>query len=264
MSLTAQRTVQLSPTELLACWEALDLGEPPFLLRLRHPDHTQAARRYARRLLDGARASLAARGLVDGSAPAPGLAAMLHTLAGADYHLDIRFTNPSGSERPLLGLGAIAGSHGVVVVSNDGAGPLHLQPVDGARVAATLLELLGPVKPGVGVPVNIPTAVLDEAVAATPDSTPWSLADELQQRGIRRQDAASLARMCTDITSGGQLGATGRFGGPDRRGPWVVGFVRGSGGYFLQLRRHATLTMCPTDIPRLMYQWRELAEHLLP
>ncbi|MDT7683976.1 MAG: hypothetical protein QOG57_4286, partial [Pseudonocardiales bacterium] len=52
--------------------------------------------------------------------------------------------------------------------------------------------------------------------------------------------------------------------GPDRRGPWVVGFLLGETGYFLQLRRGPTVTMCPTDKPRLLRQWRELVEHLQP
>jgi EspG family len=256
--------IRLTSTELLAGWESLDLGEPPFLLRLRRPGHTQATRHEAQRLLHEAMTALAARGLADGGQPSAALAHLLRTLAHADYHLDIRFTDPSGSGRPILGLGAVAGAHGVVVVSNDGAGPLDLRAVDGSRVAATLLNLLGEVRPGIGSPVNIASAVLDDAVAATPDGGVWSLADQLRERGIPRQEASSLARMCTGINFGGQLGATARFAGPDRRGPWVIGFLRGEAGYFLQLRRGATVTVCPTDTSRLMHRWRELVEHLQP
>jgi hypothetical protein len=256
--------IRLTPTELLASWESLDLGEPPLLLRLRRPGFTQAAQRESRLLLHRARTALAARGLSDGTRPSAALGHLLRTLAHADYHLDIRFTDPAGSQRPILGLGAVAGTHGVVVTSNDGAGPLGLQAVDGSRVAATLLNLLGEVKPGIGSPVNIPAAALDDAIAATTDGGIWSLADRLRDRGISRQEASSLARMCTGISSGGQLGATARFAGPDRRGPWVVGFLLGETGYFLQLRRGPTVTMCPTDKPRLLHQWRELVEHLQP
>jgi hypothetical protein len=256
--------IRLTPTELLASWESLDLGEPPFLLRLRRPGYTWAAQHEAQRLLHEATAALATRGLSDGTHPDAALAHLLRTFAHADYRLDIRFTDPAGSGRPVLGLGAVAGAHGAVMVSNDGAGPLDLWAVDGSRVAATLLDLLGEVKPGIGSPVNIPAAALDEAIAADPDGGIWSLADQLRDRGIPRQEASSLARMCTGISSGGQLGATARFAGPDRRGPWVVGFLRGEAGYFVQLRRGATVTMCPTDKPRLSYQWRELVEHLQP
>jgi len=260
LTLTASAgAIRLSPIEVLACWEALDLGDPPFLLRLRRPGGTEAAQLESRRRLAAALAGLAGRGLSDGVSPAPALAGPLRLLAGADYLLDIRFTGPAG--RAILGLGAIAGARGAAVVSNDGLGPMDLVPVDGARVASTLIGLLGSVEPGTGLPVNLPAAVFDEACAAARDGNLWTLADELQVRGVPRREATSLARMCGGVDFGGQLGVTTRFDGPERRGPWVVGFVRGGGRYFLQLRRDDTVTVCPTDSNRLVSHWRELLEH---
>jgi len=253
----------LSPVEFGACWAALELGDPPLLLELRSPGHTVAERDLLRRR---ALAGLRERGLSDGRRPAEPLTSVLRLLAQPDYELDIRLGG--GRRGMLLGIGAVAGAHGVVVLSGDG--PLRLLPRDGARVAATLVGLAGELSPGVGRPVNIPADLLDEARAAARDGNLWTLADELVGRGVSRLDAGSLARMCDGIDTVGQLGATWRPDGLWRRAPWVVGFHRAAAGHFMQLRRPAgrpggteTVTVCPTDADRLIRQWRELVEHLL-
>jgi hypothetical protein len=267
MTTTAPRTppdtVVMSRTELLACWEALALGEPPTLLRLRRPGATRVAQHHADRLLAIALDSLGQRGLSHGGQPDATLARMLRTVAHADYHLDIRYSNPTGAERPVLGVGAVTAAYGVVLIGADGAGPVQLWASDATAVAPTLLGLLGDVPTGRGAPVNIPTAVLDEAAHASADSGFWALADQLRTRGISSAESSALAHMCTGAVFGGQLGATARYGGPDRRGPWIIGFHRHrDGGYFMQLRRSATLTVCPTNTPRLLRQWRTLINHL--
>jgi hypothetical protein len=253
----------LSPAEFGACWAALELGDPPLLLELRSPGHTVGERDLLRR---HALAGLRGRGLSDGRRPAEPLASTLRLLARPDYELDIRLGGGRGGM--LLGLGAVAGAQGVVVISGDG--PLRLLPMDGARVAATLVGLAGELSPGVGRPVNIPADLLDEARAAARDGNLWTLVDELVGRGVSRLDAGSLARMCDGIDVVGQLGATWRPDGLWRRAPWVVGFHRAAAGHFMQLRRPAdrpcgtgTVTVCPTDADRLIRQWRELVEHLL-
>jgi len=253
----------LSPVEFGACWAALELGDPPLLLELRSPGHTVAERDLLRRR---ALAGLRERGLSDGRRPAEPLTSVLRLLAQPDYELDIRLGG--GRRGMLLGIGAVAGAHGVVVLSGDG--PLRLLPRDGARVAATLVGLAGELSPGVGRPVNIPADLLDEARAAARDGNLWTLADELVGRGVSRLDAGSLARMCDGIDTVGQLGATWRPDGLWRRAPWVVGFHRAAAGHFMQLRRPAgrpggteAVTVCPTDADRLIRQWRELVEHLL-
>jgi len=261
---STRRPVLLSPVEFGACWAALELGDPPLLLELRSPGYTVGERdELFRRALAGLRE----RGLGDGYRPAEPLASTLRLLAQPDYELDIRLGG--GRRGMLLGLGAVAGAHGVVVISGDG--PLRLLPMDGARVAATLVGLAGELCPGVGRPVNIPADLLDEARAAARDGNLWTLADELVGRGVSRLDAGSLARMCDGVDIVGQLGATWRPGGQRRRAPWVVGFHRTAGGYFMQLRRPPagqpgageTVTVCPTDADRLIRQWRELVEQLL-
>lgn len=257
MSDPMRTAVRLDPAEFLACWLALDLGEPPFLLRMLGPTGTEEMIAESRRRHRAALAGLAARGLSDGTRPAEAVAGPLRTFAHAEYQLDIRFTGPAG--RPILGLGARHGSRGVVIVSDDGAGPIELCPVDPARVDSTLLGLLGTVRPGVATPVNIAEVLLDQAAAATTDGSVWSLADQLRALGVPGGDASAVARMLGPADFGGQLGVTVRTdGGPQRRGPWVVGFVRNPSGYVLQLRRDGTVTLAPADGTRLLRSWREL------
>lgn len=265
MSVETRSGMVLSPTELLACWEALRLGEPPVWFRLRRPGWTARDRVESDRLLRSALAGLAQRGLSDGARPAPQLARLLELINGAEYQLDIRYNNPDGSPRPILGFGAVAGFEGVVVVSNDGAGPIRLRPVDGARVAAELLGGLGKMPPGHGQAVNIPADILDDAVAGLADPGNFvELADRLRRRGVSSHDASALARMCTGADSGGQLGATGRSGGRIVRGPWVIGFHRIQGRCFMQLRRGGYVTVCPADAGRLYDRWLELVAELRP
>jgi hypothetical protein len=290
------RAIRLSPVELLAAWEALDLGDPPFLLRLRRPAGTEAGRREAHRQLRAALAELAARGLAsrrlaDGRLTDRGLAdcgladrgladrgladygladyglaaplvGALDVLGRAPYHLDIRFAGPDG--RPRLGLGAQLGARGVVVLSADGVGPVELITLDASRVPSTLISQLGPVRAGTAAPVNLPAGLLTEAAGAVPDGNPWALADRLVANGVPPVEAAAVARVCAPNDLAGQLGATsrGERGIPQRRGPWVIGFVRTASGYFLQLRRGNTVTMGPADPARLLRHWAELVAHL--
>jgi hypothetical protein len=253
----------VSPVELAACWESLRLPDPPFLLRLPRPIGTRDAQDAVRRQFARALAGLKDRGLGDSHCPAPALTDVLHTLAYAGHQLDIRFSGPDG--RPLLGLGAARGARGVLVTGADGAGPITLHPMDPSRLPAALLGLLGPVTPGVAAAVNIPGDVFDRACAAAPDGNPWTLADELLARGVPRRDATALARMNTGICFGGQLGVTTRSVDGERRGPWVIGFLRNrENRYFVQLRRDDTVTVGPADADRLLRHWRELVDQVLP
>ena len=255
----AVRPLLLSRDELASCWRALPLGEPPCLLRLTGPPGLTVAE--SRRHADAVLAAMAERGLTDGNRPVPALAELLALLARPDYRLDIRFPGPHG--RPILGLGAVAGTRGLVVVGAEAFGPLELLALDSAQVCATLLGLVGDIRPARGTPVNIPADLVDAAVAATEEHSIWSLAEQLQARGVSLSESSSLARMCSGITFGAKLGASAVRHGSERRGDWVIGFQRTDTGYAMNVRRHNTITVCPTDAARLTRHWHELVQATL-
>lgn len=269
VSASTGRTLRLNSAEFYACWDALGLGETPMLLQLRPPGYTMAD---YRRLIAQAISELRRRQLYTTTGPIPALARLLSVLARPEYTIDIRFVTDihfaTDTQRQVLGLGAITGPHASVVITDGtGTGPLALQTLDSAHVAAHLLTLVGPLSPARSPTVNIPADTLEQAAAAAPDGDIWRIAENLQTRGVPHPDATSWARMCSNIQAGGQLGATGHFNGPPRRGPWVIAFHRNPAGHFMQLRRRYTadahtLTVAPADTATLIRHWRELVEHL--
>lgn len=260
----SERVIALSPVELLACWEALHLGDPPYQLRLRSPSGPLAAQQETRRVLTRALVKLAARGLSDGTHPHPELAAMLRVLAHPSHQLDIRCTGPA--QDPRIGLGPITNTSGLLVTTiDDGTSPIELRPMDSSQIPGALLSLLGPITAGTAPTVNIPTEIFDQARRAVPaNASMRDLGDALTDRGIDPRDSSALARMTTSLKFSGQLGVSTWREGREHRGPWVVGFVRNdTGETFLQLCRQGTITMGPADATRLHRQWRELIEHTL-
>jgi hypothetical protein len=247
---------RLWSAEFTAGWDALGLGpELPIPLGLRRPGATVAERdRLARTARDG----LAARGLTDPATgqPAAGFAAALRTIAQARYTVDLHTDSP----RPLIALGSVAGEHGALTCySPDTPDALTVLPVPGPRVAGTLVELAGPLTAGRFRAVNLDAAVFDRALRGA--TGPWELADRLRRLGVPAADASATARMFTDATGGGQLGVTD---GAGRRGRWVVGYHRGPGGTFLQVRRPGpdgeTVTVAPVGPEQLFARLTELVK----
>jgi hypothetical protein len=248
---------RLSAPEFVTCWDRLGLGELPLALELRRPGATADARAASYRQ-EGA--SLTARGLADARGrPHPGLAETLQLVAGPSFDCDLRCT---GGLAPGLsiGLGSVRGRSGVVTLRHGER--IAVRPTDGARVAATLVELAGPLRASRGCPANIPATDFDVAFAGAPDH--WAAADRLVARGVARAEADSVARMLRGITSGGQLGATAWVAGCHRRGDWVIGYHRAPGGACAQLRRPAgrhvveTVTITPTTAAQLLGLVEEL------
>jgi EspG family len=264
------------PTGTAGLLAGVAAGPPPALAQLPGlPGLTVAERdRYRDQLLAGLAErglaepalggrGLGGRGLGESSRPVGWLAEQLSVLAGPGRRLDIRFSGPDGA--PRFGLGAAAGAAGVVLLGTDGVEPVRLLACDATRVMSTLLGLLGPVRRGRGPSVNIAEDVLDRAIAAASvadDGNLWALSDELREWGVPAGQAHSLAQMCTGVQAGGQLGASAVFGGAQLRGDWVIGFHRGESGYFMNLRRAGTVTICPTDQGRLAQHWAELRDSL--
>jgi len=260
--------LRLSAVEFDACWELLGLGDTPLALDLPSPGRTWAERH---RVLTDVLAALARRCLVQRSAPSAEVAGPLCLLARPDYQLDVRFGGPDG---PVTGIGAVAGERGVRLVQH--ADQLRLVRIRPARLVPAMIELIGPIRAGLGQAVNIPAGVFDAAHRATTDGKLWTMADELVARGIPRLDAASWVRMCTGIRSVGQLGTACWTAGVPRFGPWAIGFQRTEGGDFLQLRHPAdgrgrdtgpdggTVTVGPLDAPRLARLTEELLAATVP
>ncbi|MDQ2708726.1 MAG: ESX secretion-associated protein EspG [Actinomycetota bacterium] len=272
------RATRLSAGELHACWAALDLGDTPTTLNLQHPPGRTVTEQ--RHIYGQTFAHLRRRGLTDPHAdrtdrldrpdrPGPALTAALRLLATATGEWDLWLS--SG----LVALGAFRGEHGLVVVQN----PVVQNPVQNGtaetsteyallampapRVPATLVELLGPLRPGQARPVNIPADALDHARRTAGDGSLWTLADRLIDHGVDRADAHSLARMCTGIQTTGQLGGLIRRDGVDHRTPWVVGIHRAAHGDYLQLRQpipggRPCVTIAPITADRLVDHLRQL------
>lgn len=250
--MSAEKAIRLTPAEFTACWDVLDLGDTPVQLTHCGPGNGIDAQARLR-----AMASLTARGYLDGRSVNGALAEMLHLLADHDYSLDVTAGSARGR---LIGLGAVSQERGVAVAT--GGDDLNLVARDSSRIAATLLGLFGTVKPGVGRPTNIPAALLDDALSRVSGTDLWAVADCLVAEGVPRIDASSVVRMTEGMWCRGQLGATVRFDGPEQRAPWVIGVHATPLGWFMQLRRDGTVTLCPTDTTRLLQQWRQLLEHL--
>jgi EspG family len=271
MSRPTAHTIQLTPVELLGCWTVLRLGELPTQLWIPPPGATIQDRD---RLLVDAVNGLAGRGLTDGHRQRPGphpiLASMLRVIADSEFVVDFRLSDARGG-LSIFGLGAVTGAHGITLITHDAGNglvaPIELTPMDSTRVTTTLLGLAatrGPLRAGVGLPINIPADSLDTATQRAPQGDLWALSDRLRELGVTSKEATSLARMSTDIQTVGQLGATGRVGQfhQEHRGNWTIGFHNTPNGWFGQVRRAGTVSMYPTDTPRLLRQWHELINNV--
>jgi hypothetical protein len=252
------RAFHLSGVELDACWELLDLADTPVVLQVPSPGRTSIERQH---ILRATLTGLARRGLTDRHRPTPALASALRLMAHSDYELDIRLAG--GPPHPTVGLGAIAGDDGVLVVQRGDR--LMVLPTDRVRVLPGLIELAGPMTPGIGRPVTLAADVFDHAITAATDN-PATFADELHARGLTRTDANATAHIYRNVHTIGQLGATTYTGGVPRRGPWVIGFHHTHSGTFGQLRKPdptgtTSITLAPLDARRLTAHATELINH---
>jgi ESX secretion-associated protein EspG len=254
---TPPAAVRLSPLEFTACWTALGLRRTP-------PPLTGcgAGRGFDRPRRQLALAALGGRQLADDGRPRADLADAMRLLAEPEYELDLRYSGPHGQ---VLGVGAVAGDRGVAVLTSPDDEQLDLAPMGSAELGPALLARLGPTRAGLGRPVTIPADALDTATRAMDSGSDLGqLADRLEEHGVPRPEASSLVRMCEGMWCRGQLGATAHFGGPGRRAPWVIDFHATDAGWFMQLRRDGTVTICPSDASGLLRHWRTLVDHVRP
>jgi hypothetical protein len=264
--------VRLTAIEADACWEMLELGDTPLTFALPSPGRTQAQRRD---LLTAVRSALrdrglgnrglGDRGLGDDNGPGEQIAQPLRLLASPDHQIDLMLAGqPHQPHQHLVAIGAILGDTAVVAYRQGDL--VRLVPVRPPRVMTHLLATVGPLRPGIGQPVNFSADVFDAAARAATGGTLWAMADELIARGVPRIEAASWVRMCTGVAAVGQFGTASWSEGRHRLGPWVIGFHVAASGHFLQLRRPdpdgrgSTVSVCPLTTRRLASLLAELVE----
>jgi hypothetical protein len=247
------RAAVLTLAEFDVCWEALGLGETPWQLDPPRPGRTVPERQQ---VVAGAVDALQRRGLADARGPRPGLAEHLRLLAAPEWALDVRIRG----RRLIGGLAAGCGRGCTLAVRHAD----EIAVVEVPAAAPALAELLGPVTPGPGAAVSVPSAVLDAAAGtdtAAPDD-PRRLAAELVRRGTPDADAHALVAMCGGADQRGQFGSTAWTRSGRRRTPYVVGVHRTAAGHYVHLRRAARVTMAPLSGWALRQHLDEILEHV--
>ncbi|MBN9113338.1 MAG: ESX secretion-associated protein EspG [Pseudonocardia sp.] len=228
----------LTLTEFEVAWEAAGLDETPWELDPPRHGRTWEERRE---IVDGALASLAARGLVDDRRPVPRLAAALAVLDRRELSVDVRVHGTTV-------VGAVAARHrGRAVLAVRHEGEIALADLAPTRLSRAAVEVVGPVSAARGRTVNVRAADVEAAVGAAGEN-PGALVDELVRRGVREGDAATYVAMHRDVDRHGMVGVcVGR-----RRAPWLIGVHRTASGHVVRVRRPAgdgrdVLTVAPVD-----------------
>jgi hypothetical protein len=219
--------VEISTLEFDVLWEHYRLAEMPLVLRVPSPGRTDDERK---RIVRGVWDDLTRRGLGTPVDPHPGLERMLHLLRRPDHELDGRLWL-NGEVRLLA---AATGDEAVLAVLENGR--LTLRPADATGLPRFALSVLPAAPAGPGRSITLPTA--DFQAAAEEATKQEELATALRSRGVRDDDAKTLAEMIGDIVHRGQYGsATRDRWGRRVRAPRVISFFDTAAGRYLQVRR---------------------------
>ena len=218
------RATVLAAAEFDVARDLLDLGRNPAVLELLSPGPTDVERA---RVVRGAMASMAARGLFADGGFVPTLVDDLRTVITPELQQDLVVAPPS-RQRALVG--HRAGRAVLATRIDDDVALVRLRP---AEAADALVELLGDVVPGTGPTVRIPVGVLADAVRSTGDDAD-RFVPELLRRGCSGAEA-DLDRRMGEIDGMAQLGA-GRRGPDPCRAPAVLLVHSTAEGCFYQRR----------------------------
>jgi hypothetical protein len=240
--------ITISALEFDVLWEHLRLAMMPLVLRVPSPGKTHTERAHlVQRTWEGLRA----RGLGREVDPDPMLTELLTLLDRPERELDGRVW----LGRSVRVLAAAKGESAVLAVLTGNALTLRYASAEGLpREALSVLPAAGA---GPGHSVTLPSADLDAAAAGA--TTPEELEHALRARGLRSDDAHTLATMITDPTHRGQFGAAARDRfGRRVRGDRVVAFFDTAQGRYVQMRRQFPggtpwSTVSPAD-PRRLHQ----------
>ncbi len=245
--------VTISALEFDVLWEHLRLETMPLVLKVPSPGKTHAERAELERQAWG---GLDRRGLGRPVSLDPMLEDLLHLLNRPQQEVDGRLW----LGHSVRVLAAAKGQSGVLaVLSHD---QLTLRPASAEGLPREALSVLPPLAAGPGHSVTLPSADLDAAAAQA------NTADDLQQallaRGIRQEDARTLADMFRDAGNRGQFGAASRDKWGKRvRQEHVVSFFDNPHGRYIQLRRATPgqqpwSTISPVDARRLIQHLESL------
>lgn len=245
--------VIISTLEFDVLWEHLGLETMPLVLKVPSPGKTREERRE---LEDQVWRQLGARGLGGPRSLDPTLEDLLHVLNRPQQEIDGRIW----LGRSVRVLAAGKGQAGVLAVLD--SGQLVLRPAEADGLPREALTALPTAPAGEGHSITLPSADLDAAAASA--ATPEDLEAALRSRGLRADDAHTLAEMVRDASHRGQFGAAardkwGKRVRPDR----VVAFYDTPKGRYLQMRRSTPgqppwSTITPVDYRRLHHHLVEL------
>ncbi|APU17847.1 MULTISPECIES: ESX secretion-associated protein EspG [Actinoalloteichus] len=246
--------IVLERSELNLLWRHLELGTRPLTLATRECGVTLAeAAEFDRR----SAATLRERGLLDGPAVHPELAAALHCLAAPRHAVDLRWTVEPGREiRAMAAEDGRRGARGVLDEER-----LFVDDVHPTDVIPSVIAVLAEMRAGTGQMVRLPAPVVEAAGADGPPSDA-RFETALVEHGIPAGEAKEVLGMLgTARLRGGQLGVTSRDRlGVPHRAPWVIDVYDTVQGRYAVHHRDDWITVAPADSARLAEMLRELLE----
>ncbi|SER82379.1 ESX secretion-associated protein EspG [Actinokineospora terrae] len=228
--------------------EHLGVASVPLVLSVPSPGRTDTERAG---LVERAWRGLAARGLGAPGQVDPLLASLIGLLDRPDREVDGRLW----TDGPLRVLAAARADSAVLATMSPDA--VTLRPADASGLPRYALPVLPAVAAGPGRSVTVPTADFEAAA-------PGPLAAGLRARGIRPDDATTLAEMITPLHGHGQFGAATRdHWGTRHRTDRVVSYFDTAHGRYLQTRTttptgESWTTISPADTRRLHHHIAEL------
>ncbi|GAA2964162.1 ESX secretion-associated protein EspG [Actinokineospora diospyrosa] len=233
--------VTVTALEFDVLTEHLGVEPVPLVLEVPSPGRTDTERAD---LVDRAWSGLAERGLGRPGRVDPLLESLLSLLDRPEREVDGRLW----TEGPVRVLAAARADRAVLATMTEDT--ITLCAADATGLPRHALSVLPPVAPGPGRSVTVPTVDFE---AAAPDP----LASGLRARGVRADDASTLAEMITPLRAHGQFGAAVRDRwGRRHRADRVVSYFDTAHGRYLQTRTttdtgEAWTTISPTDTRRL-------------
>jgi hypothetical protein len=249
----------LSALEFDVLTEHLGFDNPPLVLKVPSPGKTYTERaELVGRVWD----ALAARDLGRPTKLDPELEWMLSVFAQPTREVDGRLW----FGRSIRVLAAAADDDRAALAVKDGD-TFTLRSAAATGLPREAASVLPPQPAGPGGSVTLRSADLDASATEAADDIE-KLRVALGRRGVRADDAATLARMVREAGTRGQFGAAAR----DRRGrrvraDRVVGFFDSPQGRYVQLRREspsgdAWSTIAPADTRRLIGHIEELVAEI--